>query len=206
MKKLLMAAMLAVVLTSLATGSALARTVTAGGIINEGETVTGVSNGKITFRDSSNLSVRCNVTLRGTIKRSTSGQLRVLEPATNALVGRITEGRTANCEPAVEVTLLFGTALWQKYKLEKNEAERSTFYVLHAQVKIRDNIFNLINCLIDSLVTLEYNETTGILRILETRTLTRTGPVCHERETFSGAFTVTNTADGRTITLTLRDV
>jgi hypothetical protein len=204
--KVLMVVATVGLLADLATGVALARTVTASGIINEGETVTKVSNGKITLRDSSGFSIKCNITIRGTIKRSTSGQLRVLEPATNALIGRMTEGRVANCEPSVEITLLFGAGLWQIYKLEKHEGERSTFYVLHVQIRKRDNIFNLINCLIDALWTFEYNETTGILTILEARTLTRTGTVCHERETLSGSFAETNTSDGRRITLTLRDV
>ena len=202
--KLLLVSSVVVVVTVMSTGTALARTVIAGGIAAEGARITGTSQGQLTFRDSSGVTLECNVTLVGTIKRQTSGQLIILEPATNALVGRITEGRVANCsDAAAVVTLLFGVGLWQKYKVEKNAGELSEFYVLHAQVLIRRRVgFVTYECLIDTLVELQYNERTGVLRIVESQTLIRRAlTFCNREEKFTGSIRV-----APIVTLTLRDV
>jgi hypothetical protein len=136
------------------------------------------------------ISISCNTTFGGNVVASASGELLRLEPVTNALIGQVTEGRSERCTGTSSATLLFGTGLWQMYKLSKS-GERTTGYVLHAQILIEIPEAR-VACLIDALFTLIYNETNSVMQIGATRLLTETalrterGFRCIPGSTFSG--------------------
>jgi hypothetical protein len=121
------------------------------------------------------------------------------------LIGRFTAGE-ARCLGRAVATLLFGTGLWQIYKLSKTE-EKILGYILHWQILIRAPE-RFIGCLVDALVAFEYNEAGGGMTLIGTRmpVLLPLGILmCPMENAFVGRINLLETPERQRIRIILRD-